>query len=255
MRTLLVDDEPLALRRMEILLSRRPRIDVIGSCRDGKEAVEAIETLKPDLVFLDIRMPGLDGLAVARALAGPSAPAIVFVTAYDAYAVQAFDAAAIDYLLKPVELERLDQAIARAREHNALRDAVSRAGELEAVVHALRSDGTPDDDNLWIRDRNGSVRLSKHQIDWVEAEGDYVRIHCGERSWLHRETMRAMTDLLDQRFFVRAHRSAIVNTRRVQRTGSTSSGGRLLLLESGAQVRVGRSYEPSVRQALGKAEN
>jgi len=254
MRTLLVDDEPLALRRLEILLSRRPRIDVVGTCRSGEDAIEAIEKLKPDLVLLDIRMPGLDGLAVARTLTGPMAPVIIFITAYDNFAVQAFEASAIDYLLKPVEPERLDQALARARKTHSLKDAESRAGELEAVVHALRHNGEADTDDIWVKDRNGNVRVSKLTIDWVEAEGDYVRIHCGGRSWLHRETMHAMCKELDQRFFIRVHRSAIVNTRRIERTSSTASGGRLLQLDSGAEVRIGRSYEAGLKKALGRLE-
>lgn len=251
MRTLLVDDEPLALRRLEILFGRRPRFDVIGSCRDGEDALEAIRERKPDLVLMDIRMPGLDGLEVAREIAGPGAPIIIFVTAYDAFAVEAFEAAAIDYLLKPVESDRLDQALTRARQHFSLRDSESRAGELEAVVNALRSADGPSEDDLWIKDRTGRVRLSKSQIDWVQAEGDYVRIHCGDRSWLYRETMAAMGDLLDERIFMRVHRSAIVNKQRVSRTSTTANGARKLYLEDGSEVRVGRSFERAVRDALG----
>jgi DNA-binding LytR/AlgR family response regulator len=254
MRTLIVDDEPLALRRLEILLSRRPRIEIIGTCRNGRDALAMIESMKPDLVLLDIRMPEMTGLEVATALTAPDAPAVIFVTAYDAFAVQAFEAAAVDYLLKPVEPERLDQALARARQQYAMRDAESRAGELEAVVNALRHEGAPEGNDFWVKDRNGTVRLSKHEMDWVEAEGDYVRIHCGERSWLHRETMTAMENMLDERFFVRVHRSAIVNSRRVTRTGTTTSGGRLLHLETGAEIRIGRSYESAVKRALGRVE-
>jgi DNA-binding LytR/AlgR family response regulator len=254
MRTLIVDDEPLALRRLEILLSRRPRIEVVGTCRNGRDALALIESIKPDLVLLDIRMPEMTGLEVATALTAPDAPAVIFVTAYDAFAVQAFEAAAVDYLLKPVESERLDQALARARQQYAMRDAESRAGELEAVVNALRYEGAPAGNDLWVKDRNGTVRLSKHEMDWVEAEGDYVRIHCGERSWLHRETMTAMENMLDDRFFVRVHRSAIVNSRRVTRTGTTRSGGQVLHLETGAEVRIGRSYESAVKRALGRIE-
>lgn len=126
MRTLLVDDEPLALRRLEILFGRRPSFDIIGTCQDGLEAREKIETLKPDLVLLDIRMPGLDGLEVARAISGPGAPIVIFVTAYDAFAVEAFEAAAIDYLLKPVESDRLDQALTRAPAISAARFRIPR---------------------------------------------------------------------------------------------------------------------------------
>jgi DNA-binding LytR/AlgR family response regulator len=252
MRILLVDDEPLALRRMEVLISRRPRFEVIGSCRDGKRAIEAIQELKPDVVLLDVRMPGMDGLEVARLVKGPDMPIIIFVTAYDAFAIEAFEAAAIDYLLKPVEAERLDLALARARQLFSLRDAESRAGELQSVVDALRHAESPQDDDIWIKDRDGSVRVSKGRIDWVEAEGDYVRIHCGDRSWLLRETMNAMESQLDSRLFLRVHRSAIVNRRRISRAGQTPSGGRVLHLDDATTVRVGRSYERALREALGR---
>lgn len=121
------------------------------------------------------------------------------------------------------------------------------------MVNALRSADGPNDDDFWIKDRNGSIRLSKSQIDWGQAEGDYVRIHCGERSWLYRETMAAMGNMLDERLFMRVHRSAIVNKQRVNRTSTTPNGARKLYLEDGSEIRVGRSFERTVREALGRA--
>jgi len=252
MRALLVDDEPLALRRLEILLSRRPWVDVVAAVRDGHSATKAARELNPDVVFLDIQMPQLDGFEIASILAQTVRPEIIFVTAYEAHAVKAFEAAAIDYLLKPVEMERLDEALGRARTQLASRDASARADELEALVHTLRGhdgDGHPD---LWIRDRNGRVRLEKNRIDWVEAEGDYVRIHSGSRSWLMRATMTAMEKSLDDHQFARVHRSAIVNLRRVARTAATASGGKTLRLDDGTEIRVGRAYETRVNALLAR---
>lgn len=254
MRILLVDDEPLALRRMEILIGRRPRFEVVGTCRDGSRAIEAIQELKPDLVLLDIRMPGLDGLEVARLIGGGvGLPIIIFVTAFDGFALDAFDAAAADYLLKPIEAERLDRALTRAQELFLLHDANSRAGELESVVDALRHTENPPENFILVRDRGGTVRISKSHINWVEAEGDYVRIHCDDRSWLHRATMNAMSSALDGEHFLRVHRSALVNKQRISRTSLTPSGGRVVHLDDATTVRVGRSHERALRDALNPA--
>ncbi len=252
MRVLLVDDEPLALRRLEILLSRRPWVEVVAAVRDGHAAARAARELNPDVVFLDIQMPQLDGFEVAALLGEGRRPEIIFVTAYETHAVRAFEAAAIDYLLKPVEMERLDEALGRVRTLLASRDANARADELEALVHTLRGhdgDRAPD---LWIRDRRGRVRLEKTRIDWVEAEGDYVRIHSGARSWLMRATMGSMEKRLDDHQFARVHRSAIVNLRRIARTAATSTGSKTLRLEDGTEIRVGRAFESRVNDLLAR---
>ena len=252
MRALLVDDEPLALRRLEILLSRRPWVDVVAAVRDGQAAIRAARELNPDVVFLDIQMPQLDGFEVAALLSEGSRPEIIFVTAYETHAVRAFEAAAIDYLLKPVEMERLDEALGRVRTHLASRDANARADELEALVHTLRGHDGDRHPDLWIRDRRGRVRLEKTRIDWVEAEGDYVRIHSGARSWLMRATMGLMEKRLDDHQFARVHRSAIVNLRRIARTAATSTGCKTLRLEDGTEVRVGRAFESRVNELLAR---
>ncbi len=252
MRVLLVDDEPLALRRLEILLSRRPWVEVVAAVRDGHAAARAAEELKPDVVFLDIQMPQLDGFEVASILSEGRRPEIIFVTAYETHAVRAFEAAAIDYLLKPVEMERLDEALGRARTQLANRDANTRADELEALVHTLRGHEGDRHPDLWVRDRRGRMRLEKNRIDWVEAEGDYVRIHAGARSWLMRATMGSMEKRLDDHQFARVHRSAIVNLRRIARTAATDTGSKTLRLEDGTEVRVGRAFESRVNDLLAR---
>jgi DNA-binding LytR/AlgR family response regulator len=252
MQVMIVDDEPLARRRLEILLSRRAWVECAGSAGDGRSALEFLKTRTVDVVLLDIHMPGLDGLELAQALRGQTRPQIIFVTAYDKHAVEAFRAAAVDYLLKPVDPERLDEALGRARRACSARDAQMRADELEALVHTLR--GADEDTVIWVRDRTGHVRIDTARIDWISAEGDYVRIHCGEQSWLQRATLSAYETRLDPRIFVRVHRSTIVNLRRVERLSTLRTGGKVLHLPCSATVRVGRNYEPALISALSRAD-
>ncbi|WP_417486147.1 LytR/AlgR family response regulator transcription factor [Maricaulis sp.] len=252
MRILIVDDERLASRRLEVLLARRPQYEVVGVARDGDEALQAIERHRPDVVLLDIHMPGTDGLVVSKKLAGPDTPAVIFVTAFDHHAAAAFESAAIDYLLKPVRPERLEAALNRVRNLLCLQDAQSRVGELESVVSALRGGEEVGEDVIWVKSREGMVRIPTRTIDWVEADGDYVHLHCRSRSWLHRETLSAMEKTLGDRLFVRVHRSAIVNKRRIAVSSTTEHGGRIVRLDTGAVVRVGRSYGAALRAALGQ---
>ncbi|MGJ3230292.1 MAG: LytR/AlgR family response regulator transcription factor [Oceanicaulis sp.] len=248
MRVLIVDDEPLARRRLEILLSRRAWIEIAGAVGDGRQALERASLDDVDAVLLDIQMPGLDGLELARRLRDRNSPEIIFVTAYDKHAVEAFKASAVDYLLKPVDPDRLDEALGRARQARAARDAQARADELEALVHTLR--GSDSDTVIWLRDRTGQVRIDTARIDWISAEGDYVRIHCGEQSWLQRATLAGYEERLDRRLFLRVHRSHMVNLRRIERVTTEESGAKALLLHGGVKVRVGRNYERALNQAL-----
>lgn len=252
MRVLLVDDEPLALRRLEILLERIGGLDVIDVCRAGDEAMDAIAKLKPDIVFLDVRMPVFDGFDVAETVDQKDGPAVVFITAHDDYAVRAFDKRAVDYLLKPVDQTRLAEAVDRARDAIAARAAGARVAELEA---ALAAPGDGDDAaskarDFWVKDRDRVVRVAESEIEWIEAERDYVRLHVNGRSWLVRDTMQRMEHALDPERFVRVHRSAIVNADAIRQARQTSSGGRVLRLASGAEVRVGRSYESVVSRMV-----
>ena len=250
MRVLIVDDEPLARRRLEILLSRRAWVEIAGAVGDGRTALERLRNDPVDVLLLDIQMPALDGLELAEALRERQGPEIIFVTAYDRHAVDAFRAAAVDYLLKPVDPERLDAALGRARQARAARDAQARADELEALVHTLR--GSDADSVIWVRDRSGQVRIDTARIDWIAAEGDYVRIHCGEQSWLQRATLSGYEERLDARLFLRVHRSFMVNLRSVERITSEPSGAKTLQLSGGTKVRVGRNYETAVNAAFSR---
>lgn len=226
---LIVDDEPHAVRRLCLLCARLDGVRVIGTAADGQDALRLLETSRPDVVLLDIAMPGIDGMAVARAaVASTTPPAIVFVTAHDRFAVQAFDLAAADYLLKPVALDRLDRALQR------LRPALSPS--------ALAS--THD---LWVP-RNGHVlRVPTSSLEQVEAERDYVRLHVPARSFLMSGTITELEHRLDPALFVRVHRSWIVRRDLVSRLERAPTGGWTVILLDGRPIPVGRTYLPRLR--------
>ena len=262
MKVLIVDDEPLARRRLEILLREQPGIELAGAAADGAVAQRLIAELSPDVVLLDIKMPGLTGLEVLDALklnagkpgaeAGP--PIVIFVTAFDRFALDAFDRAAFDYLLKPVEPARLAQALARAREALCEKAAAERARELEEILRNLRSGpnplglngppAPPDSDferEIWIQERGGRTSLPVAAIDWVAAERDYVRIHAGARSFLVRLSIGALAGRLDPKLFLRIHRSSLVRAERIVRI--RHAGGRgAVVLSTGAEIAVSRRH-------------
>ena len=200
LRALLVDDEPLAIRRLHRSLDRIDGVEVIGSTERAREAVALIEAHRPDIVFIDIEMPGLDGLEVVGRIPPQLSPAIVFVTAYDAYAARAFDVAAVDYLLKPVVQARLEESVARARKWLERRD-----GEAGSAVPGLLTDGG----SLWVHSHRALTRMDIERIEWIEAEGDYVRFHAGDAEGLARMTLSALEARLDPALFIRVHRGAI----------------------------------------------
>lgn len=242
LKTLIVDDEPLAVERMQILCARIPSVALVGTAQDGEAAMRMIEALEPDLIFLDIAMPGMTGIEVAQALEGrKNAPVVVFVTAFDQFAVSAFDAAAIDYLLKPVSPERLEKAVNRATER------------LRAVAEAPAAppaEASPWLGEFWVPNRGELVRVSVEDIDWIEAERDYMRLHSGNRSWLIHETIGALEARLDPARFLRLHRSAIVRRDRVQRLAHDGQGNWTAEIGSGRQIRIGRTYLASARASL-----
>jgi two-component system, LytTR family, response regulator len=238
LRVLIVDDEPLARRRVRDLLRTRDGVDVIGECEDGISAVERIAELRPDLVLLDIQMPGMDGIAVAERLAEPR-PTIVFVTAFDQHALRAFDVHAIDYVLKPFEPDRLFTAIDRAQKlaQRAPRDAA----DWRAMLAELRAAPTwMERVAIRLGDRIYYVRM--HDVDWIEAEGNYARLHTGAKSHLLRRAMRQLVEELDPTRFARIHRSAIVNIDRVQELRAQPDGDFLVLLSTGAKLKLLRKY-------------
>lgn len=246
LKTLVVDDEPLAVERMQILCARLPDVQLVGTASDGEAALRLIDALAPDLIFLDIAMPGLSGLDVAEALeAREKAPAIVFVTAFDQFAVPAFDVAAIDYLLKPVAPERLEKAVARARER--IGDRAQAAAEAPGTARAPAPAFAQE---FWVPNRGELTRVAVSDIDWIEAERDYMRLHAGNRSWLIHETIGALEARLDPAHFLRLHRSAIVRRARIARLAHDGQGNWLAELEGGRQVRIGRTYLASVRASV-----
>ncbi len=262
-KTLLVDDEPLALRGLKIRLDAFDDIDIIGTAANGREAVKMIKEHRPDLVFLDIQMPGFDGFSVLRALVGEAEiPLVVFCTAYDQYALDAFEAHAIDYLLKPVEDVRLKTAINRAREHMAQRTAIEQNAQLVSFIEKMdagvkdklsamleHQDDTHDDvyePHLRIKDRGHISIVPVREVEYIDAAGDYMCIHEGEKTHILRETMKTMEKRLDPKIFQRIHRSTIVNLEHVKEVRPHSNGECFLTLKSGKELKVSRSYKDVV---------
>jgi DNA-binding LytR/AlgR family response regulator len=247
LRTVLVDDEPLALERLQVFFGDIPGAEVVGTARDGKEAAELIARLKPDLAILDIQMPEQNGLRVAATLGdGGEKPEIVFVTAFEQYAPDAFEVDAADYLLKPVRFDRLWQAVERARRRKYLRSMAGRAEALERAEPV----SSPHEDGLWVPTRSGAVFVPVETIDWIEAQRDYVMLHTATRSHIVRMSMRALEEKLDPGQLVRVHRSAFArpsNVVEVQRMGKTINA---LVLRDGAIVQVGPNYSKAVAERL-----
>jgi len=239
-RTLVADDEPIARARMLSLLRDEPDIEVIGECATGPQAISAIERTSPDLVFLDIQMPQIDGLALARTL-GRAMPAVVFVTAYDEYALGAFEVHALDYVLKPYSAERFKSALVHARQHLSTRRASGAPPPIERR------------DRLVIKSSGRIYFIRTRDIDWCEASGNYVRLHVGTQTHLVRGTMAHIESQLDQAQFVRIHRSTIVNVDRIQELHSSFGGEYVVLLHDKTRLTLSRGYREGLQNKLGKA--
>lgn len=258
-RTLIVDDEPAAREGMRHLLDRDPDIVVTGECADGREAAAAIRGATPDLVFLDVQMPELDGFGVLRALAPERVPAVVFVTAYDQYALQAFDVHAVDYLLKPFTDDRFRQSLDRVKRQ--IRQG--RQGDLSRRLAALleQYDGPREEghrpaeylERLVIKAAGRVTLLRVSDIDWIDAEGDYLRIHVGKTWHLLRETMKRLEAQLDPGRFVRIHRSTIVNLERVKELQPFYRGEFVVVLQHGTTLKLSRGYRNNLEGRLGRA--
>jgi two-component system LytT family response regulator len=256
-RTLIVDDEPLARRGLVLRLESHTDVQIVGQCGDGAAALEAIAQLEPDLVFLDVQMPGVDGFGLLRTIPAAQMPLIVFVTAFDHYAIQAFEASAVDYLLKPVDESRLHQAMFRVREAREQQEAQGHCAKLLNLLGelsgrpALTLDEALDaedarqlrrDDKLAIRDGNRTVRLEMRCIRWVDAAGDYMCIHTDGETYVLRATMRELEQQLDPQRFPRVHRSTIVNVARVRAMRPHTNGEYFLTLDCGHELKLSRSY-------------
>jgi two-component system LytT family response regulator len=261
-RTLIVDDEPLARRGLELRLQRHADVAIVGQAANGREAFHAISRLKPELMFLDVQMPGVDGFELLRAVPATLLPLTVFVTAYDQYALAAFAACALDYLLKPVEDARLDQALARAREQLVRRAASDQCEQLLKLIASLPDrpalalatasaeggDGLrAPADRLAIKDGHRIVRVDIDSIQWIDAAGDYMCIHAGNETHVLRATMRDLEQRLDARRFQRIHRSTIVNLTRVREMRPHLNGEYFLVLDSGHELKLSRSYKDKLQ--------
>lgn len=255
MRVLLVDDESLALDRLRTLFADIEGVEVVGQAPDGAAALDMMEQLRPDLVILDVQMPGRNGLRIAGDITLEPRPEVVFVTAHEHYAPDAFEVDAADYLLKPVRFDRLRHAVERARRRRELRDRAERAGHLEEELRELRAHGAGSRDSaeIWVPERHGQRRVPIGSIDWIEAARDYVLLHTDVRSHMLRTTMAALEEKLAGTSFVRVHRSAFVQPDRVteiRRSGRSVT----LVLNDCTNVTVGPSYAASIEQALGLAK-
>jgi two-component system LytT family response regulator len=254
-RVLLVDDEPLALRRLRRLLAGERDIQVVEECSEGRAAAEAIRRQTPDLVFLDIQIPELDGFQVLDSLTPEQLPVVVFVTAYDEHALRAFDAHALDYLLKPVGRDRFRESLDRARERVLERRA---AGVVDARLLALHSERAPTSDRttsrcltrIAVKADGRAFFVRTEDIDWIEAADNYVRLHVGSATHLVRESLRVLETKLDREAFLRVHRSAIVNIDAIRELQPWFHGDHVIILRSGARLTCSRRYDERLRQML-----
>lgn len=263
LRVLIVDDEVLARRGLKHRLNQVESTEVIAEARNGREALKAIRELKPDLVFLDIQMPGIGGFDVVAQLEGEDIPAIVFVTAFDEYAIKAFEANAIDYLLKPIEDSRLHDAISRVRENLSQKQAVKHkksllqlvsqiSGENVASMKEIAAKGVnrmkkKEISKLAIKDGGHVTWVPQDQIEWIDAAGDYMCVHAGGETHIMRKTMKELEAELDPSLLQRIHRSTIVNIKRVVEMQSHINGEYFLILEGGHTIKLSRTYKDKLK--------
>jgi two-component system, LytTR family, response regulator len=249
-RTVIADDERLARQKLLILLNSEPLVKVVAECQDGRQTVSAIRSLRPDMLLLDIQMPDLDGFQVLSEISEEEMPVVIFTSAYDQYAIRAFEANALDYLLKPFDQERLHHALARARsELSKARDRkiTNRILNLLSQVRSVAS-FTPEPDRRLVIKANGRVVfLELDSIEWVESAANYVRLNVGKESYLFRETISRISERLDANHFVRIHRSTIVNIRKIKELIPVNSGEYVVVLKSGRELSCSRGYRAALQ--------
>ena len=259
-RTILVDDEKLAIQGLQLRLEPFEDVEVIETCQNGREAIRAIKTLKPDLVFLDIQMPGFDGFSVVQGVMEIDPPLFVFVTAFQEHAIRAFEANAVNYLMKPVDEDKLADTIERVRQRLAEKKSSDEADRLRGVLSEVAPEAVGDMEGdetesttggryeklINIKDRGQIFRVEVETIEHIEAAGDYMCIYTGDNSLILRETMKDLERRLDPRTFQRVHRSTIVNLDQVRQVKPHTNGECFLVLDSGAEVKVSRSYRDVV---------
>ena len=260
-RTILVDDEELAIEGLQLRLESFTDVEIIGTCANGREAIRMIKTEKPDLVFLDIQMPGFDGFSVVKGVMEIDPPLFVFVTAYEEHAIRAFEANAVNYLMKPVEEDKLADTLERVRQRIAEKRSTEEAEKLKEVLAEVAPDAVDDlpmeeesanryEKLINVKDRGRIFRVDVDTIERIEAAGDYMCIYTGDNSLILRETMKDLERRLDPRTFQRVHRSWIVNLDLVRQVKPHTNGECFLILESGADVKVSRSYRDVVARFI-----
>jgi two-component system LytT family response regulator len=250
-RVLIADDEPLARERLRMLLAGETWLQIVAECQNGTEAIEAIDRLHPDLVLLDVQMPGATGFEVIEAVRPDRMPLIVFVTAFDKYALRAFDVHALDYLLKPFDRERFGQSLARARQQLERPGNGDLERRLLALVQDLRA--APRLERFVIKSGGRVFFVRADEIDWIEAAGNYVKLHVGRDAHLFRETMSTLESRLDPDTFFRIHRSHIVNIERVKELQPWFNGEYVVFLRSGTRLTLSRGYREKLQERIGRS--
>jgi two-component system LytT family response regulator len=255
-RTLIVDDEPLARRNLRLLLEDDPEIEIVGECGSGYEALEVINEQPPDLLFLDIQMPGMNGFDVLSHVELERIPAIIFVTAYDAYALKAFEVHALDYLLKPFTDERFREALARAKSQVELREVRDLSQSLRAFLRE-RAGAEPEPapgreflTRFMVKTGGRVIFIRAGEVDWIEADNYYIKLHVGGRSHLLRLSMKELEERLDPKSFWRIHRSAIINLERVRELRQRPGGEYVAVLKDGAELRLSRRGRERLQELL-----
>lgn len=250
-RTLIVDDEPIAREGVRVQLAKDARVEVVGECGNGLEAVAAIRELSPALVFLDVQMPGMNGFEVVEAIGAEAMPAVVFVTAYDKYALHAFDVSAVDYLLKPFDAERFQKAFQRAKDQIQKRNVESVNKTLHNLLETIRP-ARKYLERFVVKSAGRIFFLQASEIDWIEASDNYVSLHAGRETHLIRETLTALESKLNPEDFIRIRHSAIVNIRRIRELQPLFKGDYQILLQSGAKLTTSRRYRNKIAGLLGE---
>jgi two-component system, LytTR family, response regulator len=256
-RTVIADDEHLARQKLIILLDAEPQVQIVAECRNGRETIAAIRALRPDLLVLDIQMPDLDGFQVLSEISSEQMPVVVFTSAYDEYAIRAFEAHALDYLLKPFDQRRLHDALERVRAEFWKARERKITQRILGLLAQVRS-GTETqpaatyDDRIVIKVNGRVVFLDLDDIDWVEAAANYVRFNVGKESYLFRETISRVAERLDPKHFVRIHRSTIVNIRKIKELIPVNSGEYVVVLKSGKELSCSRGYRPALHEIVEK---
>ena len=253
LRVIIADDERLARKKLHILLESEPEVQVVAECEDGRQTISAIHAHLPDLLLLDIQMPDLDGFQVLNEVPPGEMPVVIFTSAYDQYAIRAFEAHALDYLLKPFDQERLHHSIERACSEvrkSGDREITHRIMDLLSRVRSETRSGPEPEGRLVIRAKGRVIFLNLDEIDWVEAAANYVRLNVGKESYFFRETISRIAERLNPNLFIRIHRSTIVNVRKIKELIPVNSGEYIVILKTGKELSCSRGHRAGLQSVI-----